>query len=322
MVKAVFGGGSFISEGSLGRFSTQDKVAEAIDALLAAGVTNIDTARIYTGSEAAIGQQPKRTEFTIDTKVPGGFVVGTAHKDTIVEHAKEALDKVNIKQFDILYIHSPDPDIPLDDTLAGINEAHKLGIFRRFGLSNYAPQDVQRVYDLAKSKGYPLPQVYQGNYNPVARHLEKDLFPVLRKLGIVFYAYSPLAGGFLTKSAADLDAGVGRFGKDALGGMYSGMYDKPSLREGLKEWNRIAEKEGVSKAELAYRWVSFHSALQGDEDGVIFGASKLGQIKETADNIRKGGLSDEAVRNIDRLWEDVKAEAPVDNYVWSREAKA
>lgn len=322
MVKTVFGGGSFMVQGGLGAFNTKEKTAEAMDALLAAGVTTIDTARIYPGSEEQIGQQEKRTQFTIDTKVPGGFVPGTAHKDTIVEHAKEALEKVNIKQFDILYIHSPDPNIPLDDTLAGINEAHKLGIFKRFGLSNYAPQDVQRVYDLAKEKGYPLPEVYQGNYNPVARHLEKDLFPVLRKLNMVFYAYSPLAGGFLTKTSADLDAGAGRFNKDALGGMYSGMYDKPSLREGLKTWNQIAEKEGVSKAELAYRWVAHHSALTEEGDGVIFGASKLSQIEQTAGGIKKGKLSHEAAKSIDELWESVKAEAPVDNYVWSQGSKA
>lgn len=316
MVKVVFGAGSFGDEGALGSFTTKDTIAEAIDVLLASGVTNIDTARIYPGSEAAIGKQEKRSQFTIDTKVPGGFAPDTAHKDTIVEHAKEALEKVNIKQFDILYIHSPEPNIPLEDTLAGINEAHKLGIFRRFGLSNYAPQDVQRVYDVAKENGYPLPEVYQGNYNPVARRIEDDLFPVLRKLGIVFYAYSPLAGGFLTKTAADLDAGAGRFGKDSLGGMYSGMYDKPSLREGLKEWNNIAEKEGIPKAELAYRWVAHHSALTEEGDGVIFGASKLSQIEQTANGIKKGKLSEEAVQSIERLWESVKAEAPLDNYTW------
>lgn len=319
MVQTVFGGGSI---GALGKFGAPEQAAEALESLLAAGVGTIDTARIYPGSEEAIGKQEKRTQFTIDTKVPGGFAPGTAHKDIIVAHAKEALEKLNIKQLDILYIHSPDSEIPLDDTLAGINEAHKLGIFKRFGLSNYAPEDVQRVYDLAKEKGYPLPEVYQGNYNPVARHLEKNLFPVLRKLNIVFYAYSPLAGGFLTKSAADLDAGAGRFNKDALGGMYVSMYDKPTLREGLKTWNQIADKEGVSKAELAYRWVAHHSALTEEGDAVIFGASSIRQIEQTAGGIKKGKLSAEAVKGIDALWESVKAEAPVDNYIASRGSKA
>lgn len=310
-----------MDKGAMGSFSTPDKVAVAMDVLLASGVTTIDTARIYPGSEAALGQQEKRTSFTIDTKVPGGFAPGTAHKDTIVAHAKEALSKVNIPHFDILYIHSPDPDIPLSDTLAGIAEAHAAGIFKRFGLSNYAPADVQRVYDFAQAHNYPLPEVYQGNYNPVARHTEAELFPVLRRLGMVFYAYSPLAGGFLTKTAADLDAGAGRFNKDALGGMYSGMYDKPLLREGLVAWNEIAEREGVSKAELAYRWVAHHSALTQEGDGVIFGASKLAQIEQTARGIQKGRLSADAVRAIEELWERVREEAPLDNYAWSRGGK-
>jgi aflatoxin B1 aldehyde reductase len=313
MVKIVFGGASFMDTGTLGTYS-KEQITEAMDLLLDNGVTTIDTARLYQGSEAALGGQQKRTQFSIDTKVPGGFVPGSARKELIVEHAKEALQKVNIEQFDVLYIHAPVSDIPLDDTLAGINEAHKAGIFRRFGLSNYTPEDVQRVYNFAKEKGYPLPEVYQGNYNPLARHMEKDLLPVLRKLGIVFYAYSPLAGGFLTKSAADLDAGVGRFNKQALAGMYSAMYDKPSLREALKKWERIAEKEGVTKAELAYRWVAHHSVLT-EGDGIIFGASKLSQIGQTVTGIKRGKLSAEAAKSIDELWETVKAEAPTNNYV-------
>ena len=125
-----------MDSGALGAFNTKEKVAEAIDVLLSSGVTTIDTARIYPGSEVALGKQEKRTQFTIDTKVPGGFAPNTARKDTIIEHAKEALEKVNIKQFDILYIHSPDPDIPLEDTLAGITLWP--GLTMRGGLPNPA----------------------------------------------------------------------------------------------------------------------------------------------------------------------------------------
>ena len=137
---------------------------------------------------------------------------------------------------------------------------------------------------------------------------------MLRKLGIAFYAYSPLAGGFLTKTAADLDAGAGRFNQQVLGGMYSSLYDKPSLRQALVDWNTIAEKEGVSKAELAYRWVAHHSALGSDEDGIIFGASRLEQVAQTAQSIKKGKLSGDAVQGIQQIWENVKQDAPIDNF--------
>lgn len=311
MVKTIFGGFPLSDQAY---FKTHEQRTEVIEILIKNGIKNIDTARIYPGSQEAIGKLEKRKEFTIDTKLPGGFGPGTATKENVIKDAQDSLDTVNIEQFDILYIHAPDPSIPFEETLEGINEVYKKGIFRRFGLSNFSAEQVQQVYDVAKAKGYPLPSVYQGNYNPVARHLETQLFPTLRKLGIHFYAYSPLAGGFLTKTTADLDSGAGRFNKEALGGLYSTLYNKEPIRNALSKWNDIAEKEGVSKAELAYRWVAFHSALQSDDDGVIFGASKLPQVEQTAQWLKKGKLSDEAVKGVDAIWESVKEVAPVDNY--------
>lgn len=99
-----------------------------------------------------------------------------------------------------------------------VQQLYQLGCFKRFGLSNFLAQDVQKAYDYAKERGYVLPTVYQGNYSPVARLQETLLFPTLRKLGIAFYAYSPLAGGFLTKTAEDIKQGKGRFNDNFIGG--------------------------------------------------------------------------------------------------------
>lgn len=311
-IKAVFGGGG-ISE--MGAFSKDDQIAEVFAALKKGGVKNIDTARLYPGSEATIGRSPGREDFIIDTKIIGGFSPGTSKKDAIIVDTQDSLDKVKIKQFDILYLHSPDKDTPIEETLEGINEVYKKGLFKRFGLSNFTAEQVQEAYDVAKSKGFILPSVYQGNYNPVARHLEKLLFPTLRKLGFAFYAYSPLAGGFLTKTTQSLDEGAGRFNDQALGGMYKKLYNKPTLRDALAEWNDIAEKEQITKAELAYRWVGYNSALEVDKgDGVIFGASSLKQIEETTTGLQKGGLSEDAVKRIEAIWKKVEKEAPIDNF--------
>ncbi|KAM3078120.1 hypothetical protein ACMFMF_004530 [Clarireedia jacksonii] len=315
MVKTIIGGFEISSTGA---FNTPELRAQLLEILLANNITEIDTARIYPNSEDTIGTLPQRTQFRISTKLAGGFVPGVVTYDGVIKDAQDSLQRVGIPQFDILYIHAPDTSIPFEETLAGINEVYKKGIFQRFGLSNFTAAQVQQVYDIAQQKGYPLPKVYQGNYNPIARHLEAQLFPTLRKLGISFYAYSPLAGGFLTKTPADLDAGAGRFNDASLGGLYSKLYNKPALREALETWNAIAEKEGISKAELAYRWVKEHSALEGEEDGVIFGATKLRQVEETAKGLQRGKLSSEAVRGIEEIWERVKGEAPVDNFASSR----
>jgi aflatoxin B1 aldehyde reductase len=311
-IKISYGGASLNPSGA---WKDKESIGQLFDALIKLGVDHIDTARLYGPSEGLIGEQPSRTSFTIDTKIQGGFSPGSAAKDAIIADAQDSLDKVGIKQFDILYLHSPDDTVPIAETLDGINEVYKKGIFKRFGLSNFTAQQVQEAYDVAKEKGYVLPSVYQGNYSPIARHLETLLFPTLRKLGFAFYAYSPLAGGFLTKSPADLDAGAGRFNEQAIGGMYKRMYDKPSLRNALAEWNDVAEKEGVSKAELAYRWVGYNSALSADKgDAVIFAGSSMNQVEQTAKGLKKGKLSEEAAKRIQQIWESVKADAPVDNF--------
>ena len=221
-----------------------------------------------------------------------------------------------LTQVDIFYIHAPDGSIPLSETLAGIDSAHKSGDFERFGLSNYQAKDVQAVYDHCKAHDYVLPTVYQGNYNPVARKQESVLFPTLRKLGISFYAYSPIAGGFLTKTKQQVLDGMGRFdAKTPLGSMYSGMYSKPAYLEALAEWETVAKDEGCSRADLAYRWVTYNSSLKRENgDAIIVGARTLEQLEQTMKGLNSGPLSTGALKKIDHIWETIKHEAPLDNY--------
>ncbi|KAF2106609.1 NADP-dependent oxidoreductase domain-containing protein [Lophiotrema nucula] len=311
-ITAVFGGASL---NPYGAFNNDETIKQAFDTLKKEGVKIIDTARLYEGSEETIGRVPGHEDFTIDTKLKGGFDLGSTSKARAIADAEDSLKKANVKQFDILYIHAPDKDTPVEELVESVQELYKKGLFKRFGLSNFDAKEVQEVYDAAKAKGYVLPSVYQGNYNPVARKPEAVLFPTLRKLGFAFYAYSPLAGGFLTKTKADLDQGAGRFNDQAVGGLYNKLYNKPAHREALAEWNDIAEQEGVSKAELAYRWVGYNSAVKEElGDAVIFGASKPSQIEQTAQWLKKGPISKEAAEKIDALWKKVEHEAAADNW--------
>lgn len=170
----------------------------------------------------------------------------------------------------------------------------------------------------------------RGNYSAVARKQEELLFPTLRKLGISFYAYSPIAGGFLTKTKQDVLDGKGRFDKSTPIGVisvplcrsarqansyrYNVLYSKPAYLEALAQWESIAKDEGISRAELAYRWVKYNSPLSTEHgDAIIIGASSAKQLKETLETINKGSLSDSAVKRIDEVWETIKHEAPLDN---------
>ncbi|KXL45487.1 hypothetical protein M433DRAFT_58209 [Acidomyces richmondensis BFW] len=311
-IKNVFGGGAVRA----GRgFSTPEQLAEVFDILEEGDCRTIDTATLYAESEELLGKAGAGKRFTIDTKHQGGFVKGYAKKENVIKDAENSKKKLGCN-VDVYYIHAPDYETPLEETLEGINEVYKTGFFQRFGLSNYKAEDVQKIYDICKANGYPLPQVYQGNYSAIARKQEEVLFPTLRRLGISFYAYSPMAGGFLTKTKQDILDGKGRFDKSTpIGEMYGSMYAKPAYLDALEKWEKVAKDEGVTRADLAYRWVKYHSPLKKElGDAIIIGASSTSQLKETLDTINKGPLSAKATKAIDDIWETIKHEAPLDNY--------
>lgn len=214
-------------------------------------------------------------------------------------------------------MHAPERRSSLEDLLAGINSAYQAGKFKRFGLSNYLAEEVEEVVRICREKNYVVPSVYQGNYSAVARRGEKEIFPTLRKHNISFYAYSPIAGGFLTKDVATLVAGgQGRWDPNTqLGGIYNALFNKPSMLKGLEQWETISKESGISKAELAYRWAAHNSALKEEfGDAVIVGSRNVEQLNQTLDALSKGPLSAEIAAQIEQVWKIVEADSPLDTF--------
>ncbi|KAF2480353.1 NADP-dependent oxidoreductase domain-containing protein [Neohortaea acidophila] len=162
------------------------------------------TAALYGDSEEYLGKVDAGKRFVLDTKTRGDFG-GPVHatRQTVVAEGKQSRELLG-SGVDVFYLHAPDTAMPIEETLAGVNEVYKTGFFKRFGLSNYAAEYVEKIYGICKEKGYLLPSVYQGMYEPVARKQETVLFPTLRKLGMSFFAYSAMAGGFLSKSKQEV----------------------------------------------------------------------------------------------------------------------
>ncbi|KAJ5130238.1 uncharacterized protein N7515_006277 [Penicillium bovifimosum] len=315
-VNLIWGGGSIMNEAE---FPTLKSIQDLLDILHAKGIKSIDTATIYASSEKRLGETHAAGRFAIDTKYPGGF--GPEPENSVQETFNTvlgtSLSLLQTDQLDVYYIHAPDRRVPLEDLLAAVNAAHQAGKFKRFGLSNYLASEVDEVVRICREKNYVLPSVYQGNYSAVARKVETELFPTLRKHNISFYAYSPIAGGFLTKDVEKLVAGgEGRWDPEShIGKLYHALYNKPTMLEGLKLWEKISTETGIPKAELAYRWVVHHSILDGKfGDGVIFGSRTVEQLNQTFEGLSKGPLSAEIVAQVEQVWKVVEADSPLDNF--------
>ncbi|KID84878.1 aflatoxin B1 aldehyde reductase member 3 [Metarhizium guizhouense ARSEF 977] len=308
-IQIIFGGGSFLS-GSV------DEVQKWLEMAADAGFNIIDTAALYGASEQLLGEAGAASKFTIDTKHPGGLGDQFSTKDVVIASCRESLKTLKTDSVDVYYLHAPDRRVPWKDTLEGLDQMYQQGAFKRLGLSNYLAQEVEDAVQVAKDNGLVVPSVYQGNYSAVARRAEDEIFPILRKHDIAFYAYSPIAGGFLSKSKAELSGTEGRFSEGhPLSEIYNGMYNRPSFVHALDAWGQIAKDEGIPRAELAYRWVTYHSKLQGKYgDALIVGARKEEQLRQTVQALKKGPLSAGAVKRIDEIWDSVKADSSLDNF--------
>jgi len=308
-IKIAFGGAAWLS-------SSVDEVTEWLKVLAEAGIEIIDTAELYGSSEETMGKAGAASKFTIDTKNPGAFGSTPTTKDAVIKSCKESLKRLNTDSVDVYYLHAPDRRLPVKETLSGLNELYEQGAFKRLGISNFLADEVDEIIRVAKENNFVVPSVYQGNYSAVARRADAEIFPTIRKHNMAFYAYSPIAGGFLSKSKATLLEPEGRFGEaNPLSKVYNGLFNRPSFVAALDVWEQIAKDENIPRAELAYRWVAYHSKLQGDQgDVIIVGARNIQQFKETIQAIKAGPLSEGAVKKIDQVWESVKADASLDTY--------
>jgi aflatoxin B1 aldehyde reductase len=105
---------------------------------------------------------------------------------------------------DIFYFHGPDRQTPLEEQCKAANELYQEVKFEGIVVSYLLVDEVQTIHDICKKEGYVLPTICQVGYNPLIRSADALLFPTLRKLGISFYAFSPLGGGYFTRTVEQL----------------------------------------------------------------------------------------------------------------------
>ncbi|KAJ7486207.1 NADP-dependent oxidoreductase domain-containing protein [Mycena galericulata] len=308
----IFGGASVGST-----YTTPDALADLLTALKAQDIHRIDTAARYPSanpgeSERLLGATAAaRQGFTIDTKIlilseAAGSLAPAAVEKSLRE-SYERLDLGTDTAINVLYCHAPDPTTPLEEQAAGLDAQYKKGLFKQLGVSNFPPEMLERFFEICERKGFVKPTVYQGQYNLVSRASEATLFPILRRHGIVFNAYSPLGGGFLTGKFTSGDTEGTRFAEGSpFAPMLRAQFDKTVMHDAVRALDEslATYAPGVSKVEVSLRWVCFHSAL-GSGDGVILGASSPAQLVQNVVGIRNGPLPEEVVAAVDAIWHTV-----------------
>ncbi|XP_065054632.1 aflatoxin B1 aldehyde reductase member 2-like [Rhopilema esculentum] len=300
---------------------SKQKCPEFVNKFLEYGHKELDTAIMYVNGEAEkiIGTIPvckDSDKVLLATKAnpDKGFSY-----DGVIKQLNTSLQSLQVDRVDIFYLHWPDHKLPVEDTLKAVNQLYQEGKFKEFGLSNFKSWEVVNVYHICKANGWVLPTVYQGMYNALTRHVEGELFPALRKFGLRFYAYNPLAGGLLSGKYQFQDIEEkkppGRF--FGLGGKWAESYRKRYWKkdyfDGIEMIRSVLDNqygEGkVSVAEAALRWMKHHSLLIPD-DGIIIGGSKMEHLQSNLKAVEQGPLHEDVVEAFDAAWKNVQGNCP------------
>ncbi len=166
---------------------TGDACVRAVEHALALGYRHLDTAQGY-GNETQVGEGLRRSGVSrakvfITTKVrPRSFA-----PEDLGPSVEESLERLGVEQVDLLLLHWPRPDVPLEDTLGALHEVRHRGLTQHVGVSNFPPSWVER----AVASG-PI-FTNQVEYHP---YLSQDaLLEQAERLDLTLTAYAPLARG-------------------------------------------------------------------------------------------------------------------------------
>ena len=229
---------------------------------------------------------------------------GGLRPDMIRLQLETSLKRMQVDKVQLLYLHAPDVETPLIETLTAIDQLHKEGKFIELGLSNFSAWETVEVWHICDKNGFVKPTVYQGMYNAIARQVERELFPALKRHGIRFLCYNPLAAGLLTgKHDFSKEPSDGRFKNNS---MYMDRYWKKEYFDALLKVQQACDAAGeTSLANVSLRWLKHHSMLDHKVgDGVIIGASSMTHLTANLKACDDGKpLADGIVKAFDDAWE-------------------
>ena len=217
---------------------------------------------------------------------------------------------MKLPMVDTVFLHFPDPATPVEGVLGAMADLHDQGKYKELGLSNFPAWMVADVWHICDKHGWIKPTVFEGVYNPLTRRAEAELNDCLNNFGMRFYAYNPMCGGLLTgKYGSFEDAPAdGRFTHRPN---YQGRYWKKSFFQAVDLVKTAAEKHGITSIEATYRWLAWHSMLNGERgDAILVGASKLNHLKQNMETVKAGPLPEDVCDAFAQAWTITKGDSP------------
>ncbi|MEP6478288.1 MAG: aldo/keto reductase [Rhodoglobus sp.] len=244
------------------------------------GVTLLDTAEMYGPylNEELLGRAiaDRRDEVTIATKW-GTLLHRGDHsygRDGSPENMRlsveGSLTRLGTDHIDLYYQHRMDPTVPIEETVGEFAALIQEGKILGYGLSEASAETIRRAHAV-----HPVTAL-QTEYSLWTRHVEAEILPVLRELGIGFVPYSPLGRGFLTGTIRSLDAF-----DEADFRRNNPRFEGENLQANIRiveQVDAVAAELGAKPGQVALAWL----LAQGDDIVPIPGTKRVSYLEENA----------------------------------------
>lgn len=273
---------------NFGKRTAEAEARRIIDVALERGVTLFDTANVYNDgeSERIVGRALKGREARVATKV-GAWKREGLSATRVIASLDESLARLGRDAVDVYYLHVPDHQTPIEDTLTGIAAVLGSGKAKAFGVSNYASWQCLEILALCDQMGIARPVLSQQIYNLLIRQLDLEYWRFATKYRLATTVYNPLAGGLLAGQQG------ARFDRNPL---YQKRYLSDVFMEAVAAFDRLAGDAGLSLITLAYAWV----AARPNVASVLIGPGSVAHLEDalTALDVE---LSDDLKAKVDQV---------------------
>lgn len=275
---------------NLGRAGTTSESQEGTDAVvhaaIDAGITLFDVADAYGRepgvSEVQLGKalRTRRDDVVLATKfgldmagVNGPDWGARGSRRYIIRAVEASLRRLGTEWIDLYQYHVPDPQTPIEETLAALDDLVTSGKVRYLGHSNFAGWQIAEAEFTARSGGYTPFISAQNAYNLLDRRLEREVVPAVEAYGLGVLPYFPLANGLLT----------GKYRRNEVPAGSRLTHSRKNLLE-TADWDQLdafsafAAERDLTEVQVAFSWL----AAQPSVGSVIAGATTPEQVRQNA----------------------------------------
>jgi L-glyceraldehyde 3-phosphate reductase len=270
------------------------------------GITHFDLANNYGpapgSAEETFGRilgrdlAGYRDELIISTKAgwpmwPGPYGDGGSRK-YLLASLDASLRRMGLDYVDIFYHHRPDPDTPVEESLAALDQAVRQGKALYVGISAYDAAGTAEALAILRGLGTPV-LIHQPHYNMLERTAEDGLLDLLEEEGIGCIVFSPLAQGLLTDRYLD---SIPADSRAARPGSY---LRREAVTEEIRRRGRclseVAARRGQALAQMAVAWVLRHEAVTS----ALVGASRVEHVEANVAALHNATFTADELEAID-----------------------